>query len=314
MSENADTNMSRHTKNHVAKIGLSGQKYATFALLPTCRQHVADITSLKIDHMRLITDVRCDKITSSSGETTLELDSHASTCILGRDALITQNYNRPVSILGYNPALGLKTYETVSSAVAYYDDPLNGETYHLVINQAIHVPHLDHHLLCPMQCRVNDMIVNDLPKFLAGSDITDHTHARTIVNPDVPSQTIILPLALWDVISFLNVRMSTHDKWLSGHYKRLHLTSESLEWDPTSSLYEEQELATMTCSGQLARDIAVKGQAPYLVINAISIASLTTDMAAITEDDNFGDVVASYVQIASFDMSSICISSTNTLS
>jgi hypothetical protein len=28
---------------------------------------------------------------------------------------------------------------------------LTGEVYHIVINQAIHNPHLDHHLLCPMQ-------------------------------------------------------------------------------------------------------------------------------------------------------------------
>ena len=55
---------------------------------------------VKIDPSRLITDVKCDKIASSLGETTLELDSHADTCILGRDALITLNYNRPVSILG----------------------------------------------------------------------------------------------------------------------------------------------------------------------------------------------------------------------
>ena len=117
---------------------------------------------VKIDTSRLITDVKCDKITSSSGETTLELDSHADTCILGRDALITLNYNSPVSILGYDPALDSRTYETVSGVIAY-NDPLTGKTCHLVINQAIHVPHLDHHLLCPMQCRVNDVIVNDLP-------------------------------------------------------------------------------------------------------------------------------------------------------
>jgi len=36
-----------------------------------------------------------------------------------------------------------------------------------------------------MQCRVNDVIVNDLPKFLA-SDPTDQTHALTIKDPDTP--------------------------------------------------------------------------------------------------------------------------------
>jgi hypothetical protein len=33
-------------------------------------------------------------------ETTLELDSHANTCVLGRDALIILGYNRPVSVMG----------------------------------------------------------------------------------------------------------------------------------------------------------------------------------------------------------------------
>jgi hypothetical protein len=36
-------------------------------------------------------------------------------------------------------------------------------------------------------------------------------------------------------------------------------------------------------------------------------------LAAITEDDNFGNVLASYVQIASFETSSVCILGTNTL-
>ncbi len=60
--------------------------------------------------------------------------------------------------------------------------PLLGLRLMLVINQAIHIPHLDHHLLCPMQCQVNDVIVNDTPKFLT-SDPTDHTHALTIIDP-----------------------------------------------------------------------------------------------------------------------------------
>ena len=33
MSENSDTKVSRHTKNHVAKIDLSGRKWATFRLV-----------------------------------------------------------------------------------------------------------------------------------------------------------------------------------------------------------------------------------------------------------------------------------------
>jgi len=94
-----------------------------------------------------------------------------------------------VNIVGYDESLGTKTYATVSGVVAY-DDPRMGRTLHLVIHQAIHIPHLDHHRLCPMQCCVNDVIVNDLPKFLA-SDPTDQTHALTIKDPNNPLQQVI---------------------------------------------------------------------------------------------------------------------------
>ena len=33
---------------------------------------------------------------------TLGLDSHANTCVLGHNALIILDYNRPVSIVGYD--------------------------------------------------------------------------------------------------------------------------------------------------------------------------------------------------------------------
>ncbi len=81
---------------------------------------------------------------------------------------------------------------------------MTGKVYHLMIKQAIHIPHLDHHLLCPMRCQDNDVVVKDMPKFLV-SDPTDHTHALTIGDPDWPAQMVILRLALRGVTSLLNV-------------------------------------------------------------------------------------------------------------
>ncbi len=124
---------------------------------------------LEIDQQPIVNDVRYKL--DGIYETTLELDSHADTCVLGRGALITLDYSRPVSFVGYDESLGSKTYQTVNGVVTY-DDPQTGRTLHLIINQAIHIPHLDHHLLCPMQCRVNGVTVNNLPKFLA-TDPTD---------------------------------------------------------------------------------------------------------------------------------------------
>ncbi len=147
---------------------------------------------LQIDQQCIVRDVRYKL--DGIHETTLELDSHADTCVLGRDALIILDYNRPVSVVGNDESLRSKTYQTVSGVVAY-DDPQTGRMLHLIINQAIHIPHLDHHLLCPMQGCVNDVIVNALPKFLS-TDPTDRMHALTLTDPNNPLQPVILPLIL----------------------------------------------------------------------------------------------------------------------
>ncbi len=222
--------------------------------------------------------------------------------VLGRDALILLDYDRPVIVKGYDPSLGTKTYATVSGALAY-DDLVTGKVYHLVINQAIYIPHLDHHLLCSMQCQVNDVIVNNTPMFLMPDPTaTDHTHALTIRDSHQPAQTVILQLALRGVTSLLNVRGITLDEWNSDAFKWLHLFSETLTWDPTTTLYEEQELAMINYSGRVVMTTQpLIGHINHLVINLLS--SLTTDQADVTNDENFYDVLASHVQISSIETS-----------
>ena len=129
----------------------------------------------------------------------------------------------------------------------------------------------------------------------------DKLHALTIDNPVDPAQMVILPLALRGVTSLLNVRAPTLDEWNSDAYRRLHLTSETLRWDPTTTLYEDQEIAMTDYSGTVVRRDAVRGQAGSLVINSLS--SLTADYADVTDDDNFYRVLSSMVQISSTDSS-----------
>jgi hypothetical protein len=119
------------------------------------------------------------------------------------------------------------------------------------------------------------VIINNMPKVLT-SDPTDHMHALTIKNPDHPAQTVILPLALRCVTLILNVRAPTLDKLSSDALKRLHLTSESLTWDPTTTLCEEQEAAMIDYSGHVVTTTrSLRGHVNHLVINLLS--SLTTD-------------------------------------
>ena len=64
-----------------------------------------------------------------------ECDSHTNTTVMGCGALIVTDYNQPVQVQRYYPALGTMTYPTVS-AVWAYDHP-NEYIYHLLWHQAI---------------------------------------------------------------------------------------------------------------------------------------------------------------------------------
>jgi hypothetical protein len=140
-----------------------------------------------------------------------------------------------------------------------------------------------------------------MPKYLM-SDPTDHTHALTINDPFHPAQTVILPLALRGVTLLLNVRAPSLDEWNSDAFTRLHLTSETLIWDPTITLYEQQEAAMIDYSGRVVTTMQpLRGHINHLVMNLLSI--LTTDQVDVTDNDNCYNALASHVQISSIETS-----------
>ena len=57
-------------------------------------------------------------------ESMTDLDSHADTCVVGKNALITLDFETPVRVTGYDK-LKAKSYRTVSAALAY-DNPKTG--------------------------------------------------------------------------------------------------------------------------------------------------------------------------------------------
>ena len=143
------------------------------------------------------------------------------------NALVIHDYERPVSVYGYDKALGSKTYRTVS-AVVIYRCPMTGRRYFLVLHQAIEVPTSNHHLLCPMQCRVNGVVINECPKFLCPSP-TKRDHALIVPHPEVDDSELIIPLQIKGVTSFLSVHKPTKEQWDHLVYPRIDLTSEHLD-------------------------------------------------------------------------------------
>ena len=81
-------------------------------------------------------------LASNDIDTSLELDSYDDTCVIGKYCLILNDYERPVTVYGYDRDLGAKSFCTVSAVLGYID-PKSCQTYHLVIHQEIEIPHLD---------------------------------------------------------------------------------------------------------------------------------------------------------------------------
>ena len=65
---------------------------------------------------------------------------------------------------------------------------------------------LDHHLFCHMQCCMNGILINEVPKFLAPI-LSGTTHAIQIENPFSATDPLIFPLKLNGATSYFNVRI-----------------------------------------------------------------------------------------------------------
>jgi len=172
-----------------------------------------------------------------STETRSELDTHADTCVVGKHCLIFHDFERPVGVTGFDPSSGERPgLPTVSAALAY-DDPESGKTIILVVHQAISIPTMENNLLSPMQMRLNDVKVHDVPKFLCDSPEDEH---HSIVIDNGGGDILRIPLALYGVTSHFPTRKPTQFEFDTCE-DRYELTYELPDWEPHSEWFRRQE-------------------------------------------------------------------------
>jgi hypothetical protein len=179
-----------------------------------------------------------------------ELDSHADTCCVSdKTALVIHDFDQPVNVHSYSDLIGTLRCKTVS-AVLWYDHPETGDTYMLVIHQAVLIPKLKANLLCPMQLHDFDIRVNDKPKHMALTPTDDH-HA--IVIPAVEEKdSLCIPLLIHGVTSYFPSRKPMTEEYEScDEGFRIELTNENVEWDPQAKRFAEQEESMLDDRGRL---------------------------------------------------------------
>ena len=157
----------------------------------------------------------------ASSKPKVELDSHADTCVVGDNCL---DLNGPVNVYSYDTKDGHRSAKTVDAAVGY-QDPQSGHEFILMINQAIHIDGLVNHLLCPMQCCLNGVWINKVPKFLADTP-SETTHAIDLVNPFGATHLLIIPLKLSGITSYFDVYSPSIAEYEDEDIPKIHLTAE----------------------------------------------------------------------------------------
>jgi hypothetical protein len=87
-------------------------------------------------------------------------------------------------VSGFDPSQLPQQAKVVDAAIRYTCHD-TGDHLILMINQTINVPEEDHCLLCSMQCRINGVEINKVPRFLT-SDPPASTHSIRIADPTDP--------------------------------------------------------------------------------------------------------------------------------
>ena len=174
-------------------------------------------------------------------------------------------------------------------------NPFTGLKYHLIFHQAIHMPDLNHHLLCPMQCRANGVVINECLRMYC-SEPTQESHA--IVAMYENGASVVLPFFLRGVTLHLNVLSLTHDKFEHHGCTRIDLTLGDLTWVPSTYIYEDQENAMMDFQGEIFRP-GIINRGPLMVNSSITVSTYP-DAADVLSDENFGNVLQSNVNVSHF--------------
>jgi hypothetical protein len=127
-----------------------------------------------------------------------DLDSHADCCVCGKEVLVFNDFDREVTVTGWDPEGEIQSLRIVS-AVMGYTIPESGQTVLLIAHQSILSTSLNHNLISTMKMRLHDVIVNETPKCQSLKP-TKLSHSIRVRGYNV-EDVLLIPLELHGVVS-----------------------------------------------------------------------------------------------------------------
>ena len=191
-----------------------------------------------------------------------ELDSHANMICLGKHCTVLRRTGRTVRVNAFADSVGSLNNIPVVDAVVVFDNPYgSGESYFLVMYNALYIPSMSHHLIPPFLLREAGLLVNDMPKI--------HSH-----DPDLSTHTIFDPrtkmrihLKLNGIFSYFKCRAIApreFEDW--SDYPVVYASPKGREWDPYDGVYAEEEACFLNHRGELRNDrLPSMRERPHLI-------------------------------------------------
>jgi hypothetical protein len=158
-----------------------------------------------------------------------DLDSHADYCVCGKEVLVFNDFDREVTVTGWDLEGETQSLRIVSAALGY-TMPQSGKTVLLIVHQIILSPTLNHNLLSNMQLRLHDVIVNEIPKFQSLNP-TNLSHSISMRGDNV-DYVLLIPLELHGVVSCFPIFKPTQLEFET--LDRYELTYEFPEYDSSA--------------------------------------------------------------------------------
>ena len=171
----------------------------------------------------------------------MELDSHANMPVVGKHAYIIAETGKKVDVSPFTPDYKPLMVPLVDATVRY-DNPYNGKSYVLALQNALHVPSMDNNLIPPFMLREMGVTVNDIPK-IHKEDPTVDPHAIIFAETGFR-----IPLSLWGIFSYFLISKPTHDDLLNPN--EVYILSPAT-WNPHSDAYSTNEESMLDWEGNM---------------------------------------------------------------
>ena len=148
------------------------------------------------------------------------MDSHADTCVLGKNFVALSFTNRYCDVQPFSDSYSSTTNVPIAHGATAWDHPDTGETFILIVNEGLYFgAKMEHSLLNPNQIRHFHNVVQDNP----------YAPMEDLLRIEVPEDDFILPMQTKGVDILFHSR--TPNSYELDNCKYVTLTSEH-PWNP----------------------------------------------------------------------------------